>query len=148
MYIIFNSSCRHCRQFSSNIIWRKKIWSSLWMKSVAPHQLAFYLDLHFLKRWHRILRKKNICAQYAYTAAIFLNARSHIFQITYLNIPGRLQSKTLILSTIVDQKSLETDILIAICRRQLKTLFLGSFDPRPLIAKSIFDCGLPDVLKH
>ena len=45
----------------------------------------------------------------------------------------RRQSKTVILSTIVDQKSLETEISIAICRQtgdkwQSKTLFLAIFD--------------------
>ena len=44
--------------------------------------------------------------------------------------PDRRQSKTLILSTIVDPKKLETEILIVICRQfgdkwQSKTLFLA-----------------------
>ena len=51
-----------------------------------------------------------------------------------LATPDRPQSKTLILSTDVDQKSLETEFLIAICRPtgdtwQSKTLFLAIFDP-------------------
>ena len=64
--------------------------------------------------------------------------------------PGRRQSKTLILSTTVDQKSLETEFSIVICRPtgdkwQSETLFLAIFDPRSSIAKSVFDCRLPGV---
>ena len=60
------------------------------------------------------------------------------------------QSKTLILLTNVDQKSIKTDFLIAICRPtgdkwQSKTLFLAIFDPRSSIVKSVFDCRLSDV---
>ena len=62
--------------------------------------------------------------------------------------PGRQQSKTVILSMNVDQKSLETEFLIAIChplgnKWQLKTLFLAIFDPCPSITKSVFNCRLP-----
>ena len=64
--------------------------------------------------------------------------------------PGRRQSQTLIPSTNVDQKSLETEFSNAICRSigdkcQSKTLFLTIFDPRSSIAKSVFDCRLPGV---
>ena len=60
---------------------------------------------------------------------------------------GKQQSKMLIPSTNVDQKSLETEFLIAICRPngdkwQSKTLFLVIFDPCLLIVKSICDCRL------
>ena len=60
------------------------------------------------------------------------------------------QNHTLIPSTNVDQKSLETEILIAICRPigdkwQSKTLFLAIFDPHSSIVKSLFDCRLPGV---
>ena len=53
--------------------------------------------------------------------------------------------KTLILSTNVDKKKLETEFLIAICRPigdkwQSKTLFLA-------IVKSVFYCRLSGVLK-
>ena len=53
----------------------------------------------------------------------------------------RLHSETLIISMNVDEKSLETMFLIAICRLrgdkwQSKTLFLAIFDPRSLIVKS------------
>ena len=52
-----------------------------------------------------------------------------------MNTPDRPQSKTLILLTNVDQKSLEAEFLIAICRLtgdkcQSKTLFQAIFDPR------------------
>ena len=54
--------------------------------------------------------------------------------------PDRQQSKTLILSTNVDQKLLETEFLIDIChpigdKWQLKTLFLAIFDLRSSIVK-------------
>ena len=56
--------------------------------------------------------------------------------------PDRRQSKTLILSMNVDQKSLETEFFIAICRPtgdkwQSKTLFLAIFDGPLLIDKSV-----------
>ena len=59
--------------------------------------------------------------------------------------PDRRQSKTLILSTSVDKKSLETEFSTAICRPngdkwQSKTLFLSIFDSRQSIGKSLFDC--------
>ena len=44
----------------------------------------------------------------------------------------------------VDQKLLETEFKIAICR-QSGTLFLASFDPDSSIVKSVFDCRLPGV---
>ena len=55
-----------------------------------------------------------------------------------------------ILSRYVDQKSLETEFLIAICRHtgdkwQSKTLFLSIFDLPSSIVDSIFDCHLPGV---
>ena len=77
--------------------------------------------------------------------------------------PDRRQLKTLILSTNVDQKSLETEFSIAICRPtgdnwqsktlflaicdklQSKTLFLAIFDPRSSIVKSVFDCRISCV---
>ena len=66
------------------------------------------------------------------------------------NTPGRWQSKTPILSRNVDQKSIETVFLIAICRHtgdkwQSKTLFLSIFSPRSSIVDSVFDCCLPGV---
>ena len=62
----------------------------------------------------------------------------------------RLQSKTLILSTNVDQRSSETEFLIAICRPtgdkwQSKTPFLVIFYPRSSIVKSVFDRRLSGV---
>ena len=65
--------------------------------------------------------------------------------------PGRRQTKTPKLSRNVDQKWLETEFLIAICRQcgnkwQSKTLFLLIFDPRSSIVDSVFDCCLPGVV--
>ena len=65
--------------------------------------------------------------------------------------PGRRQSKTPILSRNVDQKSLETEFSIAICRhtgdkRQLKTLFLSIFYPHSSVVDSVFDFHLPGVI--
>ena len=56
----------------------------------------------------------------------------------------------LILSTNVDQKSLETEFLIVICcptgdKWQSKTLFLVNYDLLLSIVKSIFDCHLSGV---
>ena len=64
---------------------------------------------------------------------------------------GRWQSKTPTLLRNIDQKSLETEFSIAICRHtgdkwQWKTLFLSIFDPRSSIVDSIFDCRLPGVI--
>ena len=53
--------------------------------------------------------------------------------------PGRRQSKTLIPSTNADQKSLETEYLIAICR-PIENTYLAIIDPRSSIVKSVFDC--------
>ena len=69
-----------------------------------------------------------------------------------VNTPGRWQSKTPILLRNIDQKSLETEISIAICRHtgdkwQSKTLFLSFFDPRSSIVDSVFKCRLPGVVK-
>ena len=62
----------------------------------------------------------------------------------------RWPSKTLLLSRNVDQKKLETEFLIAICRPngdkwQSETLFLAIFDPRTSIVKSVFDCHVSSV---
>ena len=64
--------------------------------------------------------------------------------------PGERQSKKPKLSRNVDQKSLETEFSIAICRHtgdtwQSKTLFLSIFDPRSSIVDSVFYCRLPGV---
>ena len=66
---------------------------------------------------------------------IFNNDFSHVLYL--FTTPDRQQSKTLILSTNVDQKSLETEFLIA--KRQSKTLFLVIFGPLLSIVKSIID---------
>ena len=57
-----------------------------------------------------------------------------------------------ILSTNIDQKSLETEFLIAICRQtdnkwQSKTLFLAIFGRCSSLVQSVFDCRLPDVIE-
>ena len=67
--------------------------------------------------------------------------------------PDRWQSKTLMLSTNVDQKLLKTEFLIAICcltgdKWQSKTLFLAILDPHSSIVKSIFDFCLSGVDMH
>ena len=59
-------------------------------------------------------------------------------------------SKALILSKYVDQKSLETEFSIAICR-QLATngnrnTVSSNFDPRSSIVESVFDCRISGVL--
>ena len=65
--------------------------------------------------------------------------------------PGCQLSKTSILLRYVDQKSLETEFSITICRLtgdkwQSKTLFLSIFNPRSSIVKSVFYCRLPGVI--
>ena len=57
----------------------------------------------------------------------------------------------LILSMNVDQKSLEIEFLIAICRLtgdkwQSKTLILAIFGPCSSFVKSVFDCPLSGVI--
>ena len=64
---------------------------------------------------------------------------------------GRRQSKTPILSRKIDQKSIETEFLIVICRPtgdkwQLKTLFLSLFDPRSSIVDNVLHCRLSSVI--
>ena len=68
-----------------------------------------------------------------------------------MNTPDGQQSETLILSSNVDQKSLETDFSIDICRLtgdkwQSKTLFIAIFDPCSSIVKSVFDCLLSSLV--
>ena len=70
---------------------------------------------------------------------------------SYIITPDRRQWKTPILSRTVDQKSIETVFLIAICRRTgdkwpSKTLFLSIFDRCSSIVDSVFDCRLPGVI--
>ena len=69
-----------------------------------------------------------------------------------INTSDRRQSKTLILSTNVDLRSLETEFLIDVCRLtgdkwQSKTLFLAICDPRSLIVQSVIDCRLSNMIK-
>ena len=83
---------------------------------------------------------------------VAFSGHTHLLYITNCNFitttPDRRQSKTLIPSTNIDQKSLETEFLIVICRRtgdkrQSKTLFLPIFEPRSSIIKSVFIAAYP-----
>ena len=70
-----------------------------------------------------------------------------------INTLGRRKLKTPILTRNLDQKLLETEFLISICRHtgdkwQSKTLFLSIFDPHLFIVDSVFDCRLPGVIKN
>ena len=66
--------------------------------------------------------------------------------------PGRRQSTTpTVRSRNIDQKSIETVLLIAIChptgdKWQPKTLFLTIFDPHSPIVNYVFGCRLSGVL--
>ena len=65
--------------------------------------------------------------------------------------PDRRRSKTSILLKNIDQKSLETEFSIDICRPngdkwQSLTLFLAIFDPRSSIVKIVFDRRLFGVV--
>ena len=71
--------------------------------------------------------------------------------IWYIITPGSRQSKTLILSTNVDQNSLEKELSFVICHQsgdkwKSKTLFLTNFGPRSSIVTSVFDCRLTSVI--
>ena len=82
---------------------------------------------------------------------MFQTALQHLRDTDASHIPDRRQSKTLVLSKNVDQKSLKTEFLIAICRWtgdkwQSKTLFLVILDPRSSIVMSIFDCRRSGVI--
>ena len=70
-----------------------------------------------------------------------------------MNTSDRRQSKTLMLSTNADPRSLETELSTAICRPtgdkwQSKTLFPAICDPRSSIVQSVFDCRLSDMIKE
>ena len=79
------------------------------------------------------------------------NCSWNILRPCTMTTPGRRQSKTPILSRNVDQKSLEAEFSIGICRHtgdkwQSKTLLLTIFDLRLSIVDSVFHCHLPDVV--
>ena len=81
-----------------------------------------------------------VCTMIMFLTLVFLIQTCSGYQVHILNMitPGRWQSKTSILSTNADQKSLETEFSIAICRHdkcQSKTRFLAIFDTRSLIVK-------------
>ena len=82
---------------------------------------------------------------------VLLQLNSDIWINTIFASDGR-QSKTLILSTNVDQTSLETEFSTAICRQsgdkwQSKTLLIAIFDPRSSVVKNVFDCRLSGAEK-
>ena len=78
----------------------------------------------------------------------------NIFRTKYnggISTPGRWQSKTLILSTKIDQKSLETEFSIAILlldwqQMAIENIVSNVFDPHSLI-RSVFDCRLSGVIR-
>ena len=64
--------------------------------------------------------------------------------------PGRRQSQILMLSTNVDQKSLETEFRLPFVARlathsKRKHCNLAIFDPRSSIVQRVFDCRLPGM---
>ena len=66
-----------------------------------------------------------------------------------MNTPDRRQSKMLILSKNIYQKSLETEFLNVICRvtnGNQKHTVSNDFYLLSLIVKSVFDCHLPGVM--
>ena len=70
-----------------------------------------------------------------------------------INTSDRWQSKTLILSTNIDLRSLETEFLIAICRMtgdkwQSKTLFISICDPHSSIVQSVFNCRQSKMIQE
>ena len=75
----------------------------------------------------------------------------HCFKRISVITPYRRQSKSLILSTNIDQKLIKTEFSIAIYRQLgdkwlSKTLFLAIFDQRSSILKSVFDCRITGVV--
>ena len=68
-----------------------------------------------------------------------------------ITTPNRRQLEMLILSTNIDEKSLDTECSIVICchngnKWQSKTRFLLIFDPLSSIVKSVFDCCLSSMI--
>ena len=91
-----------------------------------------------------------ICHNYSLVCIFCYKAGHKIFLASVITLDTR-QLKMLILSTNMDKKWLETEILIAIRRStgdkwQSKTLFLMIFDPRSLIFNNILYCRLSDVV--
>ena len=75
------------------------------------------------------------------------------YSVYSINTPDRGQSKMLILSTNVDLRLLETELLIANCRltgdkRQTKTLFPAIFDLHSSLVYSFSDCRLFSRIKE
>ena len=70
--------------------------------------------------------------------------------ISSFTTPGRRQSKTLLLSTNVDQNSYNLSFRLPFVARlvtkmAIKNTFLANFHPRSSIVKSVFDSRLPGV---
>ena len=70
---------------------------------------------------------------------------------TFLYVYQRLPSPSVIMRCSPNRKALETEFLISICRPngdkwQSNTLFLAICDPCSSIVKSIFNCGLSDMI--
>ena len=99
---------------------------------------CFFSLIGFVLSRERICYLQRIQTQKASSASLgcFRNIKRAWTETSAIKTtPQRCQSKTFILSMNVDQKFLETEFSIAICRLngdkwQLKTLFLAILDPR------------------
>ena len=118
----------------------------------VEHEKVLILAFSWLynRRVHIFLRNVN-CVDWTVRGFDISWVGGRLLHWVGVNTPGRRQSKTLILSTNKDKKSLKTEFSIAICRPtgdkwQSKTLFLAFFDPRSSIVKNVFDCRLPCVV--
>ena len=61
--------------------------------------------------------------------------------------PGRWQSKTLIISTNVDQKSIKQGFLLSfVARLAIVNTVSCDYYPRSSIVKSVFNCRLPGMV--
>ena len=65
---------------------------------------------------------------------------------TFFITPSRLQSKTLILSTNADQKSIKQGFLLSfVARLAIVNTVSCDYYPRSSIVKSVFNCRLPGM---
>ena len=117
---------------------------------VLKHRHMEKAGIHYLREW----RMEEITIGHHSASLVIPNGDHHdgFFYYTLTTLDRR-QSKTLILSTNVDTKSLETEISIVICRPtgdkcQSKNTVYSIFDPRSSIVKNVFDCHLSGVLTH
>ena len=132
----------------------------LYGKIIHELKLVDYLPLHLHKLYNNfymyillIYNKLQYTVKLLNLFVVVQKNTTWMVVLTFetLLTPGRWQSKTPILSRIIDQKSIETVFSIAICHHtgdkwQSKTLFLSIFDARSLIVDNVFDCRLPGVL--